>query len=111
VSPATAIRPKTTCQQVAFRRGEDQRRSRLLPARHRPVRHDVVTDGELNFNGLRIIPDVGVQIMINADDHTFDTTGKVTVIAEGRRQHHALAGEIHVKLPVPAPRPTSSTST
>ena len=62
--------------------------------------HDVISDGELDFNGLRIIPDPGVQIIIDAHAHTFDTTGKVSVIAQGGGLSVTLwHGEIHVKLP------------
>lgn len=61
---------------------------------------DVVSDGTLSFNGLKIVPDPGVQIIIDPHAHTFDTTGKVTVLAEGAGLTVTLwHGEIHVKLP------------
>ena len=62
----------------------------------------MISDGEIHFNGLRIIPYSGVQIIINAHAHTFDTTGKVSVIAEGIMLKLKITlwhGEIHVKLP------------
>jgi hypothetical protein len=62
--------------------------------------NDVVSDGELNINGLRIVPDPGVQIIINPHAHTLDTTGKVSVIAEGLGLSVTLwHGELHVQLP------------
>ncbi|MEA2482022.1 MAG: hypothetical protein QOJ07_3944, partial [Thermoleophilaceae bacterium] len=61
---------------------------------------DVVSDGELNLNGLRIVPDPGVQIIMNAHEHTLDTTGEVRVIAEGQGLSVTLwHGEVHIKLP------------
>ena len=44
----------------------------------------VVSDGELDLNGLRIVPDPGVQIVIDAHAHSLDTTGEVRVIAESK---------------------------
>jgi hypothetical protein len=90
----------TSCQQVTF--GAVKITGELGCFAHGTgsFAHDVVSDGELDFNGLRIIPDAGVQIIIDAHAHTFDTTGKVTVIAEGSGLKVTLwHGEIHVKLP------------
>ncbi len=39
-----------------------------------------VTDGEIRLNGLEIIPDPGVRIIINPRLHTIDTTGAVSVV-------------------------------
>lgn len=90
----------TTCQQVAF--GVVKISGQLGCFLHGSgaYANDVVSDGELDFNGLRIIPDPGVQIIVNAHEHTFDTTGDVRVIAEGAGLSVTLwHGEIHVKLP------------
>ena len=61
---------------------------------------DVVSDGELNLNGLRIVPDPGVQVIIDAHAHTLDTTGDVSVIASGEGMSVTLwHGQVHVHLP------------
>jgi hypothetical protein len=90
----------TSCQQVTF--GVVKITGELGCFAHGTgaFAQDVVSDGEIDFNGLRIIPDPGVQIIIDAHAHTFDTTGKVSVIAEGSGLKVTLwHGEIHVKLP------------
>jgi hypothetical protein len=95
-------RATTSCQQVAF--GAVKISGELGCFLHGSGKYadDVVSDGELNFNGLRVIPDPGVQIIIDAHKHTFDTTGKVTVIAQGDGVSITLwHGEIHVSLPAP----------
>lgn len=62
--------------------------------------HDVISDGQLNLNGLRIVPDPGVQIIVDAHAHTLDTTGNVSVIAEGRGLSVTLwHGQLHIHLP------------
>jgi hypothetical protein len=90
----------TSCQQVTF--GAVKITGELGCFAHGTgsFAQDVVSDGEIDFNGLRIVPDPGVQIIIDAHAHTFDTTGKVSVIAEGSKLKITLwHGEIHVKLP------------
>ena len=42
-----------------------------------------VSPGEVNMNGLRIIPDAGVSIGIDPKRHTIDTTGNVRVVLSG----------------------------
>jgi hypothetical protein len=91
----------TSCQQVTF--GAVKITGELGCFAHGTgaFAKDVISDGEIDFNGLRIIPDAGVQIIIDAHAHTFDTTGKVSVIAEGSGLKITLwHGEIHVKLPL-----------
>ena len=91
----------TSCQQVSF--GVVKVTGELGCFLHGTgsFANDVVSDGELNLNGLRIIPDPGVQIIIDAHAHTLDTTGKVSVIAQGLGLSVTLwHGELHVKLPV-----------
>jgi hypothetical protein len=45
-----------------------------------PTTGAAVTDGQIRLNGLEIIPDPGVQIIINPRQHTIDTTGSVSVV-------------------------------
>ncbi len=62
----------------------------------------VVSDGEFDLNGLRLIPDPGVQIIIDAHEHTLDTTGDVRVIAQSMSPAFSFTlwhGPIHIKLP------------
>jgi hypothetical protein len=62
-----------------------------------------VTLGEVNLNGLRIVPDAGVKIAIDPKLHTIDTTGSVSVILTGGGLNITLFhGELHVKLPTAA---------
>lgn len=60
-----------------------------------------VTLGELNLNGLRIIPDPAVRIGIDPKLHTIDTTGKVRVelVAPEIDPITLWHDELHVKLP------------
>jgi hypothetical protein len=39
-----------------------------------------VTDGQIRLNGLEIIPDAGVRIVIDPRQHTINTTGSVSVV-------------------------------
>ncbi len=90
----------TSCQQVTF--GAVKIAGELGCFLHGTgsYTNDVVSDGELNLNGLRIVPDPGVQIIIDAHAHTLDTTGNVSVIAQGLGLSVTLwHGELHVKLP------------
>ncbi len=60
----------------------------------------VVSDGEFDLNGLRIVPDPGVQIILDPHEHSLDTTGAVSVIAESSGFSFTLwHGPIHIKLP------------
>jgi hypothetical protein len=45
-----------------------------------PTSGAAVTDGEIRLNGLEIIPDAGVKIIIDPRTHTINTTGKVSVV-------------------------------
>ncbi len=90
----------TSCQTVAF--GAARITGELGCFLHGSGAYsaDVVSDGTLSFNGLKIVPDTGVQIIIDPHAHTFDTTGQVTVLAEGAGLSVTLwHGEIHVRLP------------
>lgn len=60
-----------------------------------------VTLGELNLNGLRIVPDAGVRIGIDPRLHTIDTTGKVRVelVGQGIDPITLWHDELHAKLP------------
>lgn len=60
-----------------------------------------VTTGPLNLNGLQIVPDAGVKILIDPRAHTLDTTGSVSVELSGGGIGPITLwhGELHVKLP------------
>ena len=63
-----------------------------------------VSLGEVDINGLAIIPDVGVKIGIDPKLHTIDTTGSVSVLLRGQGVNVTLwHGELHVKIPVAQP--------
>ena len=59
-----------------------------------------VTDGELRLNGLQIIPDAGVRVVIDPHARTIDTTGDVSVVLRGLGIGDVTLwhGELHVRL-------------
>lgn len=61
-----------------------------------------VATGTVRLNGLEIVPDANVKIVVNAREHTLDTTGSVRVLlrAPGVGEITLWHGELHVKLPV-----------
>jgi hypothetical protein len=65
-----------------------------------PTSGAAVTDGEIRLNGLEVIPDAGVRIVINPRLHTIDTTGSVSVVlrAPGIPDITLWHGELHVNL-------------
>jgi hypothetical protein len=65
-----------------------------------PTSGAAVTAGQIRLNGLDIIPDPGVQIIINPRLHTIDTTGAVSVNldAPGIGAITLWHGELHVNL-------------
>ncbi|HEY5143637.1 MAG TPA: hypothetical protein VII98_09060 [Solirubrobacteraceae bacterium] len=63
-----------------------------------------VSLGEVNVNGISIIPDAGVKIGIDPKLHTIDTTGSVSVVLKGQGLNVTLwHGELHAKIPVAQP--------
>jgi hypothetical protein len=63
-----------------------------------------VSLGEIDLNGLRIIPDAGVRIGVDPKFHTIDTTGSVSVVLSGPGIDVTIwHGELHVKLPLAQP--------
>ena len=60
----------------------------------------VVSLGELNLNGLRIVPDTNARIVVDAKHHTIDSFGKVRVIlrAPGFGDVTIWHEELHVSL-------------
>lgn len=60
-----------------------------------------VTTGPINLNGLQIVPDAGVKILIDPRAHTLDTTGSVSVELSGGGIGPITLwhGELHVQLP------------
>ena len=63
-----------------------------------------VSLGEVNINGIAIIPDAGVKIGIDPRLHTIDTTGAVSVVLKGQGLNVTLwHGELHAKIPVAQP--------
>lgn len=60
-----------------------------------------VTNGEIDFNGLKIVPDPGARIMIDARNHTLDTTGPVRALLRGPGVGEIVLwhGPLHVELP------------
>jgi hypothetical protein len=63
-----------------------------------------VSLGEVDINGLKIIPDAGVRIGIDPKLHTIDTTGSVSVVLRGPGVNITIwHGEIHAKIPVATP--------
>jgi len=63
-----AITPRTGC---------------LLPSTDPKFAGSFVSRGSVDFNGLTLIPDAGVSIMINPGKRTLDTSGRVTIALEG----------------------------
>jgi hypothetical protein len=65
-----------------------------------PASGAAVTDGELRLNGLQIVPDAGVRVVIDPHARTIDTTGAVSVILRGSGIGDITLwhGELHVKL-------------
>ncbi len=60
-----------------------------------------VSTGEINLNGLHLVPDAGVSIMIDPRAHTVNTTGAVSVLLEGEGITVTLFhGALHLQLPV-----------
>lgn len=60
----------------------------------------VVSEGMLRLNGLEIVPDAGVKILVGARQRTIDTTGTVTVqLRAGGAPIVLFRGELHIKLP------------
>jgi hypothetical protein len=63
-----------------------------------------VSLGEVDINGLSIIPDAGVKIGIDPRLHTIDTSGSVSVVLKGPGINVTIwHGEIHAKIPVAIP--------
>ncbi len=63
-----------------------------------------VSLGEVDINGLSIIPDAGVKIGIDPGQHTIDTSGSVSVVLKGPGINVTIwHGEIHAKIPVAVP--------
>jgi len=60
-----------------------------------------VAEGTLNLNGLEVIPDPNVKILLNSRKGTFDTTGKVTVQLrlDGSTVIPLMHDELHLELP------------
>lgn len=63
-----------------------------------------VTNGEIDFNGMKIVPDDGVRILIDAARHTLDTTGPVRALVRGPGIGEVVLwhGPLHVELPTAA---------
>lgn len=63
-----------------------------------------VSLGELDLNGLSIIPELGVKIEVNPKQHTIDSTGNVSVVLKGPGINITIwHGQLHVKLPIATP--------
>lgn len=59
-----------------------------------------VSEGPIRLNGLEIIPDAGVKILLGTRQRTIDTTGRVTVRIAGTGDPIVLfRGELHIRLP------------
>ncbi|NLT05455.1 MAG: hypothetical protein GXY03_04000 [Solirubrobacterales bacterium] len=96
LEPGTAI----DCQEVTFGavRMVSQEGGCLLTAPGRPG--VVVSEGTLKLNGLEIVPDAGVKILVGARQRTIDTTGTVTVqLRAGGGPIVLFRGELHIRLP------------
>ncbi len=59
-----------------------------------------VSEGPIRLNGLEIIPDAGVRVLLGTREKTIDTTGRVTVQIRGPEGPIVLYhGELHLRLP------------
>lgn len=59
-----------------------------------------VSEGPIRLNGLEIIPDTGVKILLGTREKTIDTTGRVTVqLSNGDDPIVLFKGELHIRLP------------
>ena len=58
-----------------------------------------VTEGTLKLNGLEIVPDTGVKILLGTRTKSIDTTGGVTVqLRSGNSVIKLWHGELHIDL-------------
>jgi hypothetical protein len=89
-----------TCQKVSFAAVDVVTpEGCLLGVAGRPgVR---VSEGTIHLNGLELVPDAGVKILLDARARTIDTTGRVTVQlhAPGVPPVVLMHGELHLRLP------------
>jgi hypothetical protein len=65
-----------------------------------PTSGAAVSTGEVRLNGLQLIPDAGVKIVIDPKQHTINTTGEVSVVlrAPGIGDITLYHGELHLDL-------------
>lgn len=77
----------------------------LLPATDPGFPGAKVATAEIDLNGLKIVPEAGVKIVIDPRRRTLDTTGTVRVLlrAPGVGEVVLWRGELHVKLEVGLP--------
>ena len=89
----------TSCQEIAYRAVQILTdRGCYLGAIGKPGVK--ATEGSIRLNGLEIVPDAGVRILLGTREKTIDTTGKVTVQLRADGGPIVLFhGELHVKLP------------
>jgi hypothetical protein len=72
----------------------------FLPSVDPAYRGAVVSEGEIDLNGLAIVPSAGVRIVIDPRRRTIDTTGDVRVVLRGGAlpELTIMRGELHLKL-------------
>lgn len=62
-----------------------------------------VSEGPIRLNGLEIIPDAGVKLLLGTREKTIDSTGRVTVqLSNGGDPIVLFRGELHLRLPLGA---------
>jgi len=72
----------------------------FLPSVDPAYRGAVVSEGEIDLNGLAIIPNAGVRIVIDPRRRTIDTTGDVRVVLRGGGlpELTLMRGQLHLRL-------------
>ena len=100
----------TSCQTVRFGVARFDTKFGCFLAGSGSARGSVVTSGELDLNGLRVVPEAGTKIVIDPRARTIDTapaTGAVRVLLEyGSTSITLWRGAIHAKLPSAGPGST-----
>jgi hypothetical protein len=85
-----------SCQKVAFGKFDIETAQGCLLQGQGKFAQQVVSEGEVTINGLRLVPDPGSKIIIDPKSLRFDTTGPIHVfVSNASTQVELFHGEIH----------------